>query len=89
MLNISTYFPLTQQPNAGQGLLIFFKFLDHTHNDTPQSVGLLWASDRPLRRYLYVTTHNTNKTEASMPPAGLFCILLYSVFTSFVLVTLS
>jgi hypothetical protein len=24
------------------------RFLDHTHNDTPQSVGLLWTRDRPV-----------------------------------------
>jgi len=24
----------------------FLMFLDHTHNDAPQSVGLLWTSDQ-------------------------------------------
>jgi len=24
----------------------FLMFLDHTHNDAPQSVGLLWSSDQ-------------------------------------------
>ena len=24
----------------------FLRFLDHTHNDAPQSVGLLWTSDQ-------------------------------------------
>ena len=23
----------------------FFRFIDHTHNDAPQSIGLLWTSD--------------------------------------------
>jgi hypothetical protein len=25
----------------------FTRFLDHTHNDAPQSVELLWTSDQP------------------------------------------
>ena len=24
------------------------RFVDHTHNDTPKSVGLLWMRDRPI-----------------------------------------
>jgi hypothetical protein len=39
--------------------LHFMRFLDHTHNDMPQSVGLLWMSDQ-LIRDLYLTTHTTN-----------------------------
>ena len=46
----------------------FTRFLDH--NDTPQSVGLLWTSDRTRRRDLYLTTHNTHNTQTSMPRAG-------------------
>ena len=34
---------------------------------TPHSVGLLWTSDQPD---LYLTTHNTHKTQTSMTPAG-------------------
>jgi len=34
------------RPNAGHGLLTFTSFLDHTHNETPQSLGLLWTSDQ-------------------------------------------
>ena len=41
-----------------------------TYFDTPYSVGLLWMSDRPLRRDLYLTTRNTRKRHTSMPPAG-------------------
>ena len=26
----------------------FMRFLDHTQNDAPQSVGLLWTSDQPV-----------------------------------------
>jgi hypothetical protein len=33
-----------QQPPVGQGLLIHEVY--RSHSDTPQSVGLLWASDR-------------------------------------------
>ena len=32
--------------NAGHGLLILEVFQIITHNDAPQSVGLLWTSDR-------------------------------------------
>jgi len=31
--------------------------------DTPQSVGLLWTSDHPCRKDLYLTTHNTHKRQ--------------------------
>jgi hypothetical protein len=33
------------QPNVGYGLLIHDVF-EITHNDAPQSVGLLWTSDQ-------------------------------------------
>jgi hypothetical protein len=38
--------PLAQQPNAGQGRLIL-EISRTTHNNTSQSVRLLWTSDRP------------------------------------------
>jgi hypothetical protein len=45
----------------------FTRFLDHTHNDAPQSAGLLWTSDQ-----LVVKTHNThNKQKTSTTPVGL------------------
>jgi hypothetical protein len=36
---------LAMQPSAGYGLLVTRGFVI-THNDTPQSVGLLWMSDQ-------------------------------------------
>jgi hypothetical protein len=40
-------FILVLQPSAGYGLLVTRGFLI-THNDAPQSVGLLWTSDHPV-----------------------------------------
>jgi len=42
----TVYIYMTQQPLAGQKLL----FIEdpRLHSDTPQSVGLLWISDRPV-----------------------------------------
>jgi hypothetical protein len=37
-------FPMALRPNAGHGLLILE--VSRSHNDTPQSVGLLWTSDQ-------------------------------------------
>jgi hypothetical protein len=37
--------PVALQPSAGYGLLVSGGFLI-THNDGPQSVGLLWTSDQ-------------------------------------------
>ena len=39
------------------------------HNDAAQSIGLLWASKRPVTE-TRLTTHNTHKRQTSMPPAG-------------------
>jgi hypothetical protein len=47
----------------------FTRFLD-THNDAPQSVGLLCTSDQLCRRDLYLTSHTTHKRQTSMPPVG-------------------
>jgi hypothetical protein len=41
----SLFFSLALQPSAGYGLLVSRGFLI-THNDAPQSVGLLWTSDQ-------------------------------------------
>ena len=38
---------MAQQPIVGQGLLIISLF-KITHDDTLQSVGLLWTSDQPV-----------------------------------------
>ena len=56
---------MAQQPLVGQGLLI--ADVSRSHSDTRHSVGLLWTSDRPIRRALYVTTHNTHKRPIPPP----------------------
>ena len=39
-----------------------------THNDAPQSVGLLWTSDQlVVETSLYLTTHNTQQTNIHAP----------------------
>jgi hypothetical protein len=40
-------FSLALQPSASYGLVVSRGFLN-THNDAPQSVRLLWASDQPV-----------------------------------------
>ena len=45
----------------------FLMFFEITHNDTPQSVGLLWTSDQPVAE-TSTWQHTTQQT--SMPPAG-------------------
>jgi len=42
------YRRMAQQPLVGQGLLI--TEASRSYSDTPQSVGLLWASDQPNAR---------------------------------------
>jgi len=37
-----------RQPSLGQDLLIHEVSRSHTHNDSPQAVGLLWMSDQPF-----------------------------------------
>jgi hypothetical protein len=41
-----------------------------TLRHTPQSVGLLWSRDWPLRRDLYLTTQTLYKRQTSVPPVG-------------------
>ena len=43
---------------------------DHTHLDTPHSVGLPCTSDQPQCRDIYLTIHNTQRRQTSMPLAG-------------------
>ena len=43
-INIFFFFAVALRPNAGHGVLILEVFWI-THNDAPQSVGLLWTSD--------------------------------------------
>jgi len=69
LIYLHFFFAVALQPNAGHGLLILEVFYI-THNDTPQSVGLLWTSDQARRRDLYLTTHNTHNRQTSMPPVG-------------------
>ena len=53
----------------GQGPLIFKRFLDHTQRRT--TVGRTALDDwSACRRDLYLTTHNTQNTQTSMPPVG-------------------
>jgi hypothetical protein len=40
-----------------------------THNDAPQSVGLLWTSDQ-LVAETSTWKHNTHNRKTSMPPVG-------------------
>jgi hypothetical protein len=56
---------LTLQPSAGYGLLVTRGFLI-THNDAPQSVGLLLDEWSARRRDLYLTTH-TKQTNIHAP----------------------
>jgi hypothetical protein len=53
---------------VGLGLLI--GEVSRSQSDTPQSVGLLWTSDRPVTEPLPDNTDNTHKRETSMPAAG-------------------
>jgi len=39
------FFPMTQKPLVGQGLVIVDA--SRSHSDTPHSVGLLWTSYQP------------------------------------------
>ena len=59
-------FPCGAAKQRGHGLHILEVF-HNTHNDAPQSVGLLWTS---RRRDLRLTTHNTHNRQTSMPPVG-------------------
>ena len=46
----------------------YFKFLDHTHNDAPQSVGLLWTGDQPdAKRSLPDNTQHKQETNNYVP----------------------
>ena len=40
----------------------YLRFFEITHNDTPQSVGLLWTSDQPVAE--------TSTWQHTTPPAG-------------------
>jgi hypothetical protein len=53
---------------VGLGLLL--GEVSRSHSDTPHSEGLLLDECSACRRDLYLTTQNTHKRKASMPPAG-------------------
>ena len=62
-------FPLALRPNAGHGLLIHEVF-QITHNDAPQSVGLLWTSDQLVAETS--TWQHTTLTETNiLAPGGI------------------
>ena len=46
LLEITIFFPLVQQPNVGQDRLILE--VSRSGSDTPQLVGFLWTSNRPV-----------------------------------------
>ena len=50
----------------GQGLLIHEVSI--THNDAPQSLGLLWTSDLLVAETYYLTTHNTHNRQVGLEP---------------------
>jgi hypothetical protein len=57
--------PLAQEPDAGHGRLILEG--SRSHSDMPQSVGLLWTSDRLVAETSTWQTHNSQKREIAMP----------------------
>jgi len=60
------YFCVMQQPYSS--LAASFLRFSRPHTDTLHTVRLLWANDQPVRRSLYLTTHNTHKRQISMSP---------------------
>jgi hypothetical protein len=60
---------MAPQPLVGQGLLIIEA--SQSHSGTPQSVGLVWASNQPDAETSTSATHNSHNRQTSMPPAGL------------------
>ena len=58
---------MPKQPPVGQVLLIVEA--SRSHSGTPHSVGFPWTSDQPDAD-LYLTIHNTQKRQTSMPQAG-------------------
>jgi hypothetical protein len=64
LLSFFLSFKMALQPCAGYGLLVPRGFLI-THNDAPQSVGLLWTSDQLVTE---TSTYNTQNRQTSVPP---------------------
>jgi hypothetical protein len=69
MLLMCVFFPMARQPLGGLDRLIFRGFMiTHFRHTT---LGRIPLDEGPSRRRdLYLTTHNTHKTQTSMPPAG-------------------
>jgi hypothetical protein len=57
-----------QQPPMGHGSLIHK--VSGSHSDTPQSVGLPWASDQPDGETYSCKTHNTQIRKTPIPSVG-------------------
>ena len=62
-------FSVELRPNAGHGLLIL-KVSYSTHNDTPQSVGLLWTSDQLVAETSTWQHTTITKDKYPCPPVG-------------------
>jgi hypothetical protein len=62
--------PVAQQDAVSQGLLI--TDASRSHSDTPHSVGLLWTSDQPDARDLYLTTHKHSEETDIHAAGGIF-----------------
>jgi len=62
------FFPVVLLPNAGHDLLILEVSISHT---TTHSIGRTSPDEwKARRRDLYLSTHNPNNRNTSMPPAG-------------------
>jgi hypothetical protein len=68
--NLCFFFPMARQPLGGLGRLIFRGFtITHFRHAT---LGRTPLDEGPARRRdLYLTTHNTQKRQTSMPPGGI------------------
>jgi len=55
------------RPLVGLGILSEYP---PSHSGTSHSIGLLWTSDRPVGRDLYLRTHKTHERKAVVCPAG-------------------
>ena len=67
-INNTFFFPVALRPNAGHGLLI--REVSRSHNDAPQSVGLLWTSDQ-LVAETSTWQHTTLTTDKHPCPDGI------------------
>ena len=65
----SSFFAVALRPNAGHGLLILEVF-EITHDNAPQSVGLLWTSDQLIAE-TSTWWHTTLTTDKHDAPGGI------------------